>query len=143
MGSHSVCLCVCLFRKKSPVFFTFQQKPSQAPYTYENAKVSFPFLAPVLNLALKTKHICISEDPVITKWCHLLCFCSKMMTNVGGNGGELVNQSKHRGFRCFLDGMVIYQAFLMVFLEWEGSQHAQNVQICFVFKARMRHVADQ
>jgi hypothetical protein len=81
--------------------------------------VSFPFLAPVLNLALKTKHICISEDPVITKWCHLLCFCSKMMTNVGGNGGKLVNQSKHRGFRCFLDGMVIYQAFLMVF--WNGK----------------------
>ena len=82
----------------------------------------------------------MSEDPVITEWCR---FCSNWIQNVrkGSNVGG--NPSKHRGFRCFLDGMVIYQAFLMVFLEWEGSQHAQDVQICFVFKARMRHVADQ
>ena len=90
-------LCVCLFRKKSPVFFTFQQKPSKAPYTYENAKVPFPFSAPVLNLALKTKHICISEDPVITEGCR---FCSNWIQN------DPMSVGIHQ-FRCFLDGQVV------------------------------------
>ena len=40
------------------------------------------------------------------------------------------NDQNTRGFRCFLDGMVIYQAFLMVFLE---SQKCKNSYVLKYF----------